>query len=70
MKNIYLVFSETKDGKHYAHSETIRTGENLMNHIKRYPAADIIHVCETATQAAYLAVEWNQSYKDNGTYMY
>ena len=68
MKRIYLVFSETKDGKHYAHSETIRTGENLMYHIN--PAADIIHICETATQAAYLAIEWNQSYKDNGTFMY
>lgn len=59
MKKIYLVFLETKDGKSYAHAETIRTGENLKNYIDRYPSANIIHIYETATQAAYLAEEWN-----------
>ena len=70
MKKIYLVFSETKDGKHYAHAETIRTGENLKNFIEIYPSADVIHICESATQAAYLAEEWNYSYRKNNTYMY
>lgn len=70
MKRIYLVFSETKDGKHFAHAETIRAGENLRNYIERYPLAKIVHICESATQAAYLAEEWNESYKQNGTYMY
>lgn len=70
MKKIYLVFSETENGKHYAHAETIKAGENLKNYIKRYPSADIIHICETATQAAYLAEEWNQDYRNNNTYMY
>lgn len=70
MKKIYLVFSETKDGKNFAHAETIRAGENLRNYIERYPLAKIVHICESATQAAYLAEEWNESYKQNGTYMY
>lgn len=70
MKKIYLVFSETKDGKHYAHAETIRAGENLKNFIEIYPSADVIHICESATQAAYLAEEWNYSYRKNNTYMY
>ena len=70
MKRIYLVFSETKDGKHFAPAETIRAGENLKNYIERYPLAKIIHICESATQAAYLAEEWNESYKRNKTYMY
>lgn len=70
MKKIHLVFSEMKDGKHFAHAETIKTGENLKNYVERYPNANIIHICESATQAAYLAEEWNQSYKDNNTYMY
>lgn len=26
---IYLVFSETKNGKHYAHAQTIRAGEYI-----------------------------------------
>lgn len=70
MKRIYLVFSETKGGKHYAHAETIRAGENLKNYIERYPSANIVHICETATQAAFLAEQWNQDYKNNNTYMY
>ena len=70
MKRIYLVFSETKDGKHYAHAETIRAGENLKNYIERYPSANIVHICETVTQAAFLAEQWNQDYKNNNTYMY
>ena len=68
MKKIYLVFSETKDGKNFAHAETIRAGENLRNYIERYPSANIVHICETATQAAFLAEQWNQDYKNNNTY--
>ncbi len=72
MNKIFVVFVEaTKDGKHYAHAETIRAGENLMNFIGRYEEAktEIVHICETATQAAYLAEEWNESYRWNNTYM-
>lgn len=70
MKKIYLVFSETVNGKHCAYAETIRTGENLKCHIDRYPAADIVHICETATQAHKIAADWNESYRRNGTYMF
>lgn len=70
MKKIFLVFSETKNGKHYAHAETIRAGENLKTFIDRYPDADIIHICESATQAANTAENWNQAYKNNNTFMY
>ena len=70
MKKIYLVFTETKDGKHYSHAETIKAGENLMCYVKRYPSAEVMHICETATQAAFLAEEWNKSFRDNGTSLY
>lgn len=70
MKKIFLVFSEKKDKKHFAHAETIRAGENLMNYVRRYPDTVIMHICESATEAAYLAEQWNQTYKNNGEYMY
>lgn len=54
----------------YAHAETIKAGENLKVFIDRYPLADVIHICENATQAYSLAEVWNQVYKNNGTYMY
>lgn len=64
---IHLVYSENHDGKYYAHAETIRAGENLRPFINRYPHADIIHICHGATEAAYLAMTWNENYKNNGT---
>lgn len=70
MKYIYLVFVENHDGKYIAHAETIRTGENLLAYSKRYPKAVAIHIAETATKAHYLAAEWNESYKANGTYLF
>lgn len=68
MKKIYLVFVDTKDGKYYAHSETFRVGDVLET--DRYPLTKVIHICETATEASYLAVQMNEDYKDNNTYMY
>lgn len=70
MKKIYLVFVETEAGKHYSHAETIKTGENLMNFVRRYPKLKAMHICETATQAAFLTEEWNKSFKANGTSLY
>lgn len=70
MKKIYLVFSEMENGKHFAHAETIQVGENLKVYVDRYSDADVIHICESATQAAFLAEEWNEAYKNNGTYMF
>ena len=69
MKNIYLVFVSEIDGKYCATAETIRAGNNLIPFCKRYRAA-IVHICETATHAHFLAERWNQSYRENGTYLY
>ena len=41
----------------------------LKTFIDRYPYSDIIHICESATQAANIAENWNQAYKNNNTFM-
>ena len=69
MKKIFVVFSITQDGKHYAIAETIRTGENLLNYCSRYNA-DICHLCESRQEAEDLALYWNKSYKANGTSLF
>lgn len=69
MKRIYIVFVIEKDGKYFARPETIKTGENLKPIFERYPGS-IAHLCETATQAHYLAAAWNTTYKENGTNLY
>lgn len=69
MKSVYIVFVCCENTKYYAFSETIKTGENLMNFMQRYNPI-IAHLCETRTQAEMLSTEWNASYKRNGTNLY
>lgn len=38
MKMIFVVFSIEKDGKFHAIADTIKTGENLLVHCRRYNA--------------------------------
>lgn len=66
MKKVFVVFVQEINGKYWAIPDTIRTGENLAAFIQRY-RANICHLCESATQAAFLAAEWNEAYKANGT---
>lgn len=65
MKKIFVVIShKTAAGERHATALTIKAGENIIPIIKRYNV-DICHVCEGATQAHYLAAEWNKTYKEN-----
>ena len=69
MKKIFVVFSMEQGGKYYAFADTIRTGENILSHCKRYPT-NICHLCESRKQAEGIAAAWNNSYKENGTNLF
>ena len=69
MKMIFVVFSIEQSGKFYAVADTIRTGENLLAHCRRYNA-NICHLCESRKQAEAIAAAWNESYKTNETNLY
>lgn len=58
MKKIYIVF----DGPRGVFAETIGIGENLINFIERYNAT-VAHICETATEAHYIAEAWKEAAK-------
>lgn len=68
MKMIFVVFVQEQDGKYYAIADTIRTGENLVAHIKRYNSKTC-HLCESRKQSEEIAAKWNENYKANGTYL-
>lgn len=70
MKKIYLVFSEEKDGKYYAHAETIQENENLKFYIDKYKLSNTIRICRSKTQAARLEAKWNRLFRKNKIYMY
>ena len=65
MKRIHVVLVKELDGKQYAVAEAFRSGENLLSLMKGN--CTCCHLCESATQAHYIAEEWNESYKANGT---
>lgn len=69
MKKIFVVFSVTQNGKHYAFADAIRTGENLKIFIDRYKC-DVCHLCESRQEAETTAHAWNEAYKANGTNLY
>lgn len=69
MKMIFVVFVISENGKHFAKADTIRTGENLLCHIRRYNC-EVVHLCESRKEAEQIAIEWNNTYKENGTYLY
>ena len=69
MKMIFVVFNVEKDGKFHAIADTIKTGENLLVHFRRYNA-NICHLCESRKQAEEIAAAWNESYRKNKTNLY
>lgn len=69
MKKIFVTLSINENGRRYAIAETIRTGENLLNYLKRYNL-EVFHLCESRIQAEQLAIYWNECYKANGTNLY
>lgn len=69
MKYIFVVYVREANGKYCAYADTIKAGENLVSHIERN-AATVCHLCETRMQAESIALEWNETYKRNGTHMF
>ncbi len=69
MKHIYVVINHTENDKNFATADTIRVGTNLMA-LYECRNVNIVHLCETRMQAERIALEWNKSYKANGTYMF
>ena len=70
MKNTYLAIVVTENNKHHAFTDAVHANENLLAHLKRFPAATVVHLCENRKQATLLTFEWNAAYKANGTNLY
>lgn len=69
MKNIYFAAVTTKNGKNYAYAIRVPVNTNILNIIKQHNPK-ILHTCETKKQARDFVTLWNESYKNNGTYMF
>lgn len=70
MKKIYVVYVlNTEGGKLFAMADTIKVGENLKAHIERHNAKSCT-LCESRSQAEQTAIQWNEDFKNNGTFGY
>ena len=70
MKKIYVVYVlNTEGGKLYAAADTLQVGENIKAHIERHNAKTCT-VCESRAHAEQTAIQWNEDFKNNGTFGY
>lgn len=69
MKNNYIAVIVKEDGKNYAYAIKVSESRNLLCElkIKNIVAANLF---ETKKRAEEVVNSWNESYKQNGTYMF
>lgn len=71
MKNYYFVVSIGECGRYIAYTIKATTSDNLLCKFKEGTnGLTLLHVniCDTRKRAEEIAREWNQAYKNNGTY--
>lgn len=67
---VWYVLTREKDGKRYAHAFRLRSNYNIASFVKDYPDIEWMNSCPTKKFAESLAQAWNDSFKNNGTYMF
>ena len=69
MKNNYIVVNIKENDKLYAYALKVDISDNLISKLK---IKNIIsaNICETKKEAKDIVDFWNESYKNNGTYMF
>lgn len=69
MKNFYIVVTVTENGKYYSYIVKTNENNNLISTlaIKNIVSANLY---ETKKRAKEIVTTWNETYKNNGTYMF
>ena len=69
MKNRYFVVSIKENEKNYAYVIKTNKNDNILYKINVKNASFVL-LADTKKEAYKIAENWNQSYKDNGSYMF
>ena len=69
MKNFYIAVIIKEDNKYYAYTVKANESDNLLRKLK-IKNIIIANICNTRSQAEKIINEWNESYKNNGTYLF
>lgn len=70
MKKYYYALSIFENGKRWAFAETLSEGMNILHFATRFPTAEIMIPCSTRKAAEEIAAKWNDSYRENGEYLF
>lgn len=65
----YYAIQETENGRHYAHAWRT-SAQNIISLVAQFKNAVVIHPTKTKSEAVRIAELWNNSFKENGTYLF
>lgn len=69
MKNKYFVISIKEDQKNYAYVIKTNKNDNILYKIN-VKNANFVLLADTKKEAYKIAENWNQSFKNNGSYLF
>lgn len=70
MKYFYIAVQVEENGKWYAYAVKVSTLENLCYRLERIRNVKAANICPTKKYAAELVDFWNNSFLQNGSYMF
>ena len=69
MKNYYIAAQIKEDDKFYAYAIKVNTMDNLLSKLE-INNIEVANLCDTKKKAQELVSLWNESFKNNGTYLF
>lgn len=70
MKNFYIAVMIEENGKHYAHMIRVTDSTNLHSRLSGIQNIIAANIMPTKKAAAATVTAWNESFKNNGTYLF
>ena len=71
-KNFYIAVTAEENNKYYSYMIIYHNCNNLLSTLKEHEHNNLIHanICSTKKEARALVELWNESYKNNGTFLF
>ena len=69
MKNYYIAVQIKEDDKFYAYAIKVNIMDNLLSKLEVNNIV-VANLCDTKKKAQELVSLWNESFKNNGTYLF
>lgn len=66
----WLVITIQEKGKYYAYAQRISTSDDIKSFLERFKGLLHANITPTKKRALEIAKCWNDSYKNNGTYLF